>query len=171
MKKQRTCWVVALWGSWTPKLGWKLWKPEPLQWPCFAGNLREGAAVGFPERGKNSQLLGVYGTFSFFDLSHKLCSCNNTSVTKDLEQRCGDRCWGYADTLDLVCYCQVNLDVRPSELSCHPRSNGNGFWVLLPNFEKCVSAPGGEMLITKSWDPNAPGPPAQHCFRLIDNLK
>lgn len=132
---------------------------------------QRGAAAGFPECGKNSQLLGVYGTFSFFDLSRKLCSRSDTSVTKDLEQRCGDRCWGYADVLDLVCYCQVNLDICHSELSCHPRSNDNGFWVLLPNSEKCVSAPGGEMLISKSQDPDAPGPPAQRCFRLIDNLK
>lgn len=135
---------------------------------------QRGAAVGFPECGKNSQLLGLYETFSFFDLSHKLCSCSDTdtSGTKDLEQRCGDRCWGYADILGLVCYCQVNLDVCPSELSCHPRSNGNGFWVLLPNSEKCVSAPGGEMLMSKSpRDPDVPRPPGQHCFRLTGNLK
>lgn len=53
---------------------------------------QRGDAAGFPEREKNSELLGVYETFSFFDLSHNLCSCSDTSGTKDSEQRCGDRC-------------------------------------------------------------------------------
>lgn len=46
---------------------------------------------------------------------------------EDLEQRFGDCCWGYPDIsdllwdiLDLLCYCQVKLDLCPSGLSCHP---------------------------------------------------
>lgn len=61
--------------------------------------------------------------------------------------------------MDVVCYCQVKLDLCPSGLSCRSRSNDNGFQVLLP-LKKNVYLELEEwrMLISKSWDPGVPGP-------------